>query len=75
MMVRSPAVAGQFYPDKKTLLKEMLLGLIPSVDSVQSFMAVMSPHAGYIYSGRVAGQTFSDVGLVARVEEPPSPHA
>ncbi len=66
-MIRTPAVAGQFYPGKKILLKEMLLDLIPPVDTEQPYLGIMSPHAGYIYSGSVAGQTFAGVEIPENV--------
>lgn len=58
-MVRNPAVAGQFYPqDKAQLLKEMEV-LVPSPGKKIKAFGAVSPHAGYIYSGRVAGEVFS----------------
>ena len=64
-MIRSPAVANQFYPGNPVTLSETLDSLIPSVpeSKKQTALAVVSPHAGYIYSGAVAGETFAKVHL------------
>ena len=62
-MIRSPAVANQFYPGNAAALNEALDQLIPQVspDQKRRALAVISPHAGYIYSGGVAGETFANV--------------
>lgn len=62
-MQRAPAVAGQFYPGQKNSLYEMLTDMVPEHDSRRSVIGLMSPHAGYIFSGSVAGQTFSSVDI------------
>jgi AmmeMemoRadiSam system protein B len=62
-MHRSPAVANQFYPGDPTTLQATLAELIPSktADEKQPALAVISPHAGYIYSGSTAGETLGAV--------------
>ncbi|MCK4838284.1 MAG: AmmeMemoRadiSam system protein B [Desulfobulbaceae bacterium] len=64
-MLRSPAVAGQFYPADKDALAAMVSELMPEIPPAkrQNVLAVISPHAGYIYSGGVAGQTFARVNI------------
>jgi AmmeMemoRadiSam system protein B len=62
-MLRSAVVAGQFYPGQKEGLLEAVDALMSPEVSAQSTIAVMSPHAGYIYSGGVAGQTFSGMKI------------
>lgn len=64
-MKRSPAVADQFYPGNPSRLSGMLSDLIPSTPnaSKQNALAVVSPHAGYVYSGAVAGETFARVNV------------
>ncbi len=58
-MVRRPAVAGQFYPgDKSTLLKE-LEEMIPECAEKVDAMGIIAPHAGYMYSGAVAGEVYA----------------
>ncbi|MDG4476937.1 AmmeMemoRadiSam system protein B [Thiovibrio frasassiensis] len=62
-MKREPAVAYQFYPGDPATLKETLDRLIPAATAKQKALAVVSPHAGYIYSGSVAGETFAAVEI------------
>ena len=64
-MIRSPAVANQFYPGSPAELTKLLAQLVPAVseNKKQKALAVVSPHAGYIYSGGVAGETFSKVSI------------
>jgi hypothetical protein len=66
-MVRKPAVAGYFYPKKPDELRAMLKGMIdPGAEKVRA-LAVVSPHAGFIYSGPVAGAVYSSVDLPGRI--------
>lgn len=62
-MLRSAVVAGQFYPGQKQSLFQTVDSLISSTATEKPAIALMSPHAGYIYSGGVAGQTFSGVKI------------
>ena len=62
-MTRKPVVAGQFYPQTETSLKKMLSKLIDVESERQEVKGVIMPHAGYIYSGNVAGLTISKVDL------------
>jgi len=62
-MKREPAVAHQFYPGDPATLRHALDGLIPDTTTKQKALAVVSPHAGYIYSGAVAGETFAAVEI------------
>ena len=59
--VRPPAVAGSFYPaDPKELggtLDDFLAHADPA--PVQDLVAVVSPHAGYVYSGPVAAYSYA----------------
>lgn len=66
-MKRQPAVAGQFYPGRSDALRHMLLDLLPSPRQGQSAIGIVSPHAGYIYSGAIAGKVFSRVRIPSRV--------
>ncbi len=57
--MREPAVAGQFYPDRKDELMALLSELDSSSGETSlTAIAGVSPHAGYIYSGRTAAKTF-----------------
>lgn len=67
-MIRSPAVAGRFYPEDPVLLREEIDSLL-SAQSPKKIraLACLVPHAGYIYSGRVAGEVLERVEIPARV--------
>lgn len=57
--VREPAVAGRFYPgDAAKLRADVDSYLSPPHERVRA-IGCIAPHAGYIYSGRVAGAVFS----------------
>lgn len=62
-MIRRPVVAGQFYPQTGESLRKMLSGLIEVSSEKQDAIGVIMPHAGYVYSGYVAGLTISKVML------------
>lgn len=63
-MTRTPAVAGQFYPADPDSLRQTISSLLPIKPFEKAeALAVISPHAGYVYSGAVAAQTFSRVVL------------
>ena len=68
-MLRSPAVAGQFYPGTEASLVKTLNSLIPDIqpEERKEALAVISPHAGYIYSGGVAGETIGCVQVPENV--------
>jgi AmmeMemoRadiSam system protein B len=57
MTVRAPAVAGSFYPGQAETLRRELDGLIPAARKERALAAIV-PHAGYAYSGRVAGAVY-----------------
>jgi AmmeMemoRadiSam system protein B len=62
-MLRSPAVANMFYPGDKDRLKEQLSTYVRAVPEPKRVLAAVSPHAGYIYSGGVAGAVFSQIRI------------
>lgn len=60
--VKEPAVAGSFYPaDRKKLTEDVDLYLAQPGDSPAEgrLLAIVVPHAGYIYSGGVAGYSYA----------------
>ncbi len=74
-MRRHTAVAGSFYPARKSELAKVLARLVePRPDRVKA-VAVVSPHAGYVYSGAVAGAVFSSVEVPENVVVLGAPHA
>ena len=60
-MIRNPVVAGQFYPGSASQLKEMIRGMVNEKATREEVIGLVSPHAGYIYSGPVAGATISRI--------------
>lgn len=60
---RKPAVAGLFYPDRADQVEKDLNRLIEDVHPKLSPRAVVVPHAGWTYSGRVAGEVYGRVSL------------
>jgi AmmeMemoRadiSam system protein B len=65
--IRFPAVSGQFYPGKAEDLRKTLTGFFAAAAVPQPAVAVMCPHAGYIYSGALAAATFAQVKIPKRV--------
>jgi AmmeMemoRadiSam system protein B len=67
--LREPVVAGRFYPGNAAKLRADVISYLstqeaPQEERVRAIGCVV-PHAGYMYSGRVAGAVFS------RLEIPP----
>ncbi len=69
--VREPAVAGRFYPgDGAELAREVERHLAAGSAAgrpARAALGVVAPHAGYVYSGGVAGKVFAAVEVPARV--------
>ncbi|MFW6126463.1 MAG: AmmeMemoRadiSam system protein B, partial [Chloroflexota bacterium] len=59
--VRQPVVAGQFYPGSAAALEAQVAGFIDPVAPKEEVVGLVSPHAGYMFSGPVAGATISRV--------------
>ena len=61
---RQPAVAGQFYPGRPDELKRMLDELFSKAvarKGLPNVVAIIVPHAGYVYSGEVAASGFNQI--------------
>ncbi len=61
---RQPAVAGQFYPADPLEIQRMLKGFFakaPARPTDLDVLAIISPHAGYVFSGEVAAAAFNQV--------------
>lgn len=65
--IRRPCVAGQFYPASASRLRLEIEGLIDKNAKKKDCIACMLPHAGYMYSGKVAAETISRVNIKNRV--------
>lgn len=62
-MKRNPAVAGQFYPLTAAAVEKQVFGFIEKAPEKTNAVGIVSPHAGYLYSGRVAGSVYSRIEL------------
>ncbi|MCK5287270.1 MAG: AmmeMemoRadiSam system protein B [Thermodesulfovibrionia bacterium] len=60
-MKRKPAVAGQFYAASSSALSKEVQKYIEISSKKERAIGVVSPHAGLIYSGAVAGAVFSRI--------------
>jgi MEMO1 family protein len=67
MQVRTPAVAGMFYPkshlELKSTIKDCFLhsygpGKLPPSFADEKIVGVICPHAGYMYSGPIAANSY-----------------
>lgn len=66
-MIREPAVAGTFYPGNPEKLKKDLSKFIQEVPKKIKAKGIVVPHAGYMYSGKVAGEVYSRVEIPKRL--------
>ncbi|MGE5664230.1 MAG: AmmeMemoRadiSam system protein B [Deltaproteobacteria bacterium] len=64
--IRHPAVAGQFYPAAPRDLDRLVRQFTRDGGEKVRARAVVVPHAGYVYSGGVAGEVFSTLELPDR---------
>ena len=62
-MVRSPAVAGQFYPANPDHLRQEVRELLVPAPHPIAALGCVVPHAGYMYSGGVAGAVYGALHL------------
>lgn len=70
--VRSPTVAGQFYPASRNELARTVRDCLAAAQELMPagrLKAVIVPHAGYEYSGPIAGTAYAQVArLRGRIE-------
>ena len=62
--LRKSVLAGSWYPGNPIVLKrniEGFLKLVPDSESAGVIIAIIAPHAGYIYSGQVAAYAYKRV--------------
>lgn len=62
-MIRTPAVAGRFYPGDVDSLMDEVEGYIRRNVAKSHALGVVAPHAGFMYSGGVAGAVYSRVEI------------
>ncbi len=65
--VRPPAVAGTFYPHDPGELAAWVGELLGATSPAGDLVACVAPHAGYVYSGGVAGQVYAHLRVPRRV--------
>jgi hypothetical protein len=65
-MIRKPAVSGRFYPSNPDELQKSIASFLQAAESRIRAVGVQVPHAGYMYSGHVAGAVYSQVELPSR---------
>lgn len=64
--MKQPNVAGTFYPERATRLKALVDDILKSIESPTSndnIWGLLVPHAGYVYSGEIAGQAYKQASL------------
>ncbi|BAL81097.1 AmmeMemoRadiSam system protein B [Caldisericum exile] len=63
MKIRDTAVAGAFYPEDREELKSMIRRFVESapLEDTDNIKAIIAPHAGYIYSGPIAGYSYKQL--------------
>ena len=61
--LRHPAVAGQFYPSNAGKLQQEIQTFVQSKQEKIRALGCLVPHAGYMYSGHVAGAVYARLQL------------
>ncbi|VAX25757.1 Candidate phosphomevalonate decarboxylase; COG1355, Predicted dioxygenase [hydrothermal vent metagenome] len=67
MMRRKARVAGYFYPATRDEIEETISGFGEPKGMGRPALGLVSPHAGYIYSGPVAAKVYSRVKVTGAV--------
>jgi AmmeMemoRadiSam system protein B len=66
-MDREPAVAGRFYTDEPSALAREVDRFLAAAAPRSPALGVLAPHAGYVYSGAIAGAVYARVAVPPRV--------
>jgi AmmeMemoRadiSam system protein B len=68
-MLRLPAVAGRFYPSDPAELTALIQKYVVNDSRTPAIevQACLVPHAGYVYSGHVAGAVFARIELPRKI--------
>lgn len=70
MQVRTPAVAGMFYPETKQELEKTIQncflnkygpGMLPPLHQEKKIFGIICPHAAYQYSGPIAANSYYEI--------------
>ncbi len=62
-MIRQPAVSGQFYSSSPATLRNEIKRFIKTGAKREKVVGIIAPHAGYMYSGAVAGSVYSVIEI------------
>jgi AmmeMemoRadiSam system protein B len=65
--IRAPAVAGRFYPGDPEELRGRVRAFLGDTSAAAPVLGLVAPHAGYVYSGGIAGRTFARARVPSRV--------
>ncbi len=65
--VRAPAVAGRFYPGDPERLSADISKRLSTVDAPRRAVALVGPHAGWLYSGSILGETYARIHVPSSV--------
>src|SRR5271156_2736498 len=66
-MIRPPAVAGRFYSSEPQELARQIAEFAPAASTAKiAARGCVVPHAGYLYSGHVAGAVYASLEIPAR---------
>jgi MEMO1 family protein len=65
-MIRPPAVSGRFYPSDATQLSRLVAEYAPGGGSKVVARGCVVPHAGWMYSGHVAGAVYASLEIPSR---------
>jgi len=65
MAARPPAVAGQFYDARAERLERDVRALLPDGHAPEPAFGAIVPHAGFVYSGGVAGAVYARLSIPA----------
>lgn len=61
-LIRPPVVAGKFYPSDSSKLRNAMDSFFADATQIQRVdkpIGIITPHAGYIYSGQIAADAFN----------------
>ncbi len=64
-MTRKPAVAGQFYTNDAQRLRAQIEAFSKAKGPKKKVKGIISPHAGYVYSGAVSGEVYGRIEVPA----------
>ncbi len=61
-MIKKATVAGRFYPKESVKLKDNVVSYLREIEPLKNKVyGILVPHAGYVYSGAIAGEGFSHI--------------